>query len=412
MDRPNYLKNYFFNWDAMEVVCNGMSSLEANHYLNGIYDTTQVDEFLNGYGFDVSNPIEIAELFGIFQESLQFIKRYFLKEGNPEGLPLSIPHFLFAITNIEELFLIANGKHSGKLNIEDSLWAAVVLKVMHTILHADKDLRYRYFNVIQTQIFDRFYKYINRDSEDNLFLGKEDYKIPLYDFQTKAQKTRDSIIIKLLHKQENVAEEVFDRIGLRFVTYNRLDALRVIQFLYNNYIVMINNIKPSRSQNNLVDIRAFKDKIKPLIKDTIKNAPTEEEFYQLLEKAVTSSHPPSDKKLVKNNHTLEEYRAIHFTGRQLIKYRNPFMSQFNELRKLALKTDSDLGKKLLSLDTSSVSQDVRFFYPYEIQITDLESHKTNTKGEASHDEYKKLQVISAMKRIFKPIIDFKEIKLP
>jgi uncharacterized protein (TIGR04562 family) len=135
---------------------------------------------------------------------------------------------------------------------------------------------------------------------------------------------------------------------------------------------------------------------------------SEEDFYQNLNSLIADSAPGSDHS-EKNVHSSEEYRAIHFTGRQLIKYRNPFMSSFNEVRKLALKDkESPLSQALLNLDTSAISRDVRFFYPFEVQITDYESHLKNTQGEASHQEYKKAQLRSAMRRIFKPILELKD----
>ena len=410
--RPRYLGEYAFNWETFDVVCSGKSSLDAKNYLTELYDKNQVTNFLNGYGFNITDPVESAELFGIFQEALQFIKRYFLIEGNPEGLDLKVPNYLYGITNISELFLSATGNSQFKLKTEESLWAGVILKVMHTILHADKDLRARYFSTVQQQIFDRFYKFIHRDNENRLFLRNDaGISIPLYDFQTKAKKTRDSIIIKLLHKQENVAEELFDRIGVRIITYNKLDALRVIKFLHTNYVIMINNIKPSRSQNTLVDLNLLRRKVQSLYKETIRKNLDEDDFYQKLNNLIGESSP-GNAQMDKNIHTSEEYRAIHFTGRQLIKYRNPFMSSFNEVRKLALKDkENPLSQSLLGLDTSAISRDIRFFYPFEVQITDYESHMKNTQGEASHNEYKKSQRRSAMKRIFKPILDLKGLKI-
>lgn len=410
--RPSYLNDYAFNWETFDVVCSGKSSLDATNYLTELYDKTQVQNFLYGYGFDISDPIENAELFGIFQEALQFIKRYFLLEGNPDGLDLKVPHYLYSITNISELFLGATGRSSFKLKTEEALWAGVVLKVMHTILHADKDLRYRYFSTIQQQIFDRFYKFIHRDEENRLFLKNDvgGMTIPLYDFETKAKKTRDSIIIKLLHKQENVAEELFDRIGVRIITYNKLDALRVIKFLHKNYVIMINNIKPSRSQNSLVDLNLFRKRIYTLYKEAIRENFSEETFYQRLNRLIEECVPGES--YHDNKYTSEEYRAIHFTGRQLIKYRNPFMTSFNEVRKQALKDkENPISQSILHLDTSPISRDVRFFYPFEVQITDYESHLKNTQGEASHNEYKRAQLKSAMKRIFRPIIELKDIKI-
>ncbi len=410
-ERPDYLSDYAFNWETFDVVCSGKSSLDATNYLTELYEKQQVTEFLNGYGFNITDPVESAELFGIFQEALQFVKRYFLIEGNPDGLEMKVPNYLYTITNISELFLAATGHSNQKLSKEESLWAGVVLKVMHTILHTDKDLRYRYFSTIQQQIFDRFYKFIHRDEENRLFLRNDTgMSIPLYDFQTKAKKTRDSIVIKLLHKQENVAEELFDRIGMRIITYNKLDALRVIKFLHRNHVIMINNIKPSRSQNTLVDLTKLKKKIQTLYKETIRETYTEDVFYQRLNSLIEDCTP--EKHHHENRHSLEEYRAIHFTGRQLIKYRNPFMASFNEVRKLALKDrENPVAQALMNLDTSAISRDVRFFYPFEVQLTDYESHLKNTQGEASHDEYKRSQLRSAMKRIFRPILDIRNMHI-
>lgn len=411
MARPSYLHEYGFNWETFDVVCSGKSSLDATNYLTELYDKQQVTNFLYGYGFDITDPVEAAELFGIFQEALNFIKRYFLKEGNPDGLDLRVPNYLYSITNISDLFLAATGHSSFKLNTEEALWAGVVLKVMHTILHTDKDLRYRYFSTIQQQIFDRFYKFVQRDEQNRLFLKKDGtgMTIPLYDFQTKAKKTRDSIIIKLLHKQENVAEELFDRIGIRIVTYNKLDALKVIGFLQKNYVIMINNIKPSRSQNTLVDLGLLRKRMYTLYKETMRENLTEETFYQKLNHLIEECAPASTTH--ENIHSSDEYRAIHFTGRQLIKYKNPFMSSFNEVRKQALKDkENPVSQALLHLDTSPISRDVRFFYPFEVQITDYESHIKNTMGEASHNEYKRSQLRSAMRRIFRPILEIQGLK--
>ena len=138
--------------------------------------------------------------------------------------------------------------------------AEVILKVVHTILHVDKDLRNKFFKNIQTQIFDRYYRYIQRDSENKLYLGKDgQYDLPLLEFDTKSKKSRDSVIIKLIHKAENVAEELFDRVGIRFVTETRFDCLRVINFLISQGIVVAQNIKPSRSQNSSLILKNLKN---------------------------------------------------------------------------------------------------------------------------------------------------------
>ena len=117
--------------------------------------------------------------------------------------------------------------------------------------------------------------------------------IPIVEFETKAKKTRESIIIKLLHKQENVAEELFDRIGIRVVTEKKVDTLRVIRFMQKNYIIMANNIKPSRSQNSLFDLEEFKKGYNSVVKEALKTNMPEEGFAKQLEEiAVKSAESP------------------------------------------------------------------------------------------------------------------------
>lgn len=407
MERPSYLSKYFFDWELFNVIIGGKSALDSHSFLSPMYDIQQVEKFLEGYGFDPSNPILKAELFGYFQEALQFIKRYFLKEGNDEGLDLQVPNSILRITDVSNLFLMATG-NSKNHSFEDCLWAGSILKVMHTILHADKDLRSNYFQIIQQQIFDRFYKYLKRSPEDDsLFLANNEKSgIPLVDFQTKSKKSRDSVIIKLLHKAENVAEELFDRVGVRFITKNKFDTLRVIKFVQENHVILAHNIKPSRSVNTIVNIDVFKNKHKAIIKEALRSNMPEDIFLKEVTEAIEESSAETARNS-RNSHSLDEYRSIQFTCRQLIFYRNPIISKISELKKLARKEESKISKKIAELDISHLSRDIRFFYPYEIQIVDQESNENNTVGESSHEDYKKAQLKTVVYRVFKDLIEFK-----
>ncbi len=410
MQKPTYLDKYFFDWELFDVILQGTSSLDSGTYVAPIDNRDQAYEFLEAYGFNQNDPVLKAELFGNFQEALQFIKRYFLKEGNPEGLDYSVPNFIHTITEISELLLIVSGKVEG-MSIEDRLWGSIVLKVMHTILHVDKDLRYNYFQVIQQQIFDRFYKFIGRDGEDRITL-KDPYTdevIHLQDFQTKAKKRRDSIIIKLFHKKENVAEELFDRVGVRFVTNSIFDTLKVVKFLYENNIVMPHNLKPSRSLNTIINLQKFKKCYGTTVDMAIRNDLSEDRFVQALQREAAECFPEKLSKEILNNHSFKNYRSIQFTCRQMIRYRNPFMQNFSAVRKEALESlkenpDNEFVKKVCDLDTSSIARDIRFFYPFEVQVVDVENHKVNTEGEASHQKYKKAQLKSAIDRLFASLI--------
>lgn len=414
MSRPDYLQKYLFDWEIFDVVVGGKSALDSKFFMGRMYDEDRVNNFLRGYGLDPNDPVNRAELFGNFQEAMQFIRRYFLKEGNPDGLDLKVPNSLYMLTDIGDLILLATGGLEEESSYEERLWAEIILKVMHTILHADKDLRSNYFSVIQTQIFDRFYKHLTREG-DQLYLGSPEDKgrIPLVAFDTKAKKTRDSIIIKLLHKAENVAEEVFDRIGVRFITKTRFDTLRVVRHLIANNIVIPHNIKPSRSVNTMVDLMTFKRRYAAALKKAMRQNLSEEEFLTLVEHEIRDAHFQKNGVNERNLHTKGSYQSFQFTCRQLVKYKNPFMSEFTQLRKAAKKVqeDNELAQKILAMDASLIARDIRFFYPYEVQIVDMEAHKINTEGEASHAEYKKAQTLSAMRRVFAHLIEYKKIQV-
>ncbi len=413
MKRPSYLSKYLFDWDLIGVMLDGRSAIDSKFFVGQVNNVDEANNFLKGYGLDPNDLVSKSELFGNFQESLQFIRRYFLKEGNEDGLDLRMPSQIYRITDINELFLMAT--QEGPENMEEKLWAEVILKVMHTILHVDKDLRSNYFPEIQKQVFDRFYKYIFREKE-RLYLGikGQDNRVPLVDFETKSKKTRDSVIIKLLHKAENVAEELFDTIGIRFITETKFDTLMVVKFLIENTIVIPHNIKPSRSVNTLVDLEELKSRYRNLLKMALRNNLSEDRFIQAMERECQDCSFESVGGKDRNIHSSDNYQTVQFTARHLINYKNPFLQDFNEVRKVAKdlgEAQTELSKKVLSLDMSLIARDIRFFYPYEVQIVDKEGNKRNTEGEASHLEYKRSQQISAMKRVFDPLLKLKNIKI-
>ncbi len=413
MDRPGYLSEHLYDWELFDVLLGGKSPLDSRSFLGSISGPAQIDEFLKAYGFNPADMVLRSELFGVFQESLQFVKRYYLKNRqNPDGIDLQIPNEFFMMADLKELFLYATVPARSKYP-EEYLWAGIILKVMNTILHADKDIRSNYFSDIQQQIFDRFYAHIHRDRNNNLFLGdaSANERIPLVDFQTKSKKTRDSIIIKLLSKAESMAELLFDRIGVRFVTLTKLDTLAVIRYLLEKNLLIIHNITPSRSRNTLIDMEAFRKRHRALIKRGIKDNLSEDSFLLALQKEAEACPVPVRKNGT-NIHSFDEYRSIQFTCRELIKHRNVFLADFKTVRDFAKQCgpENELARRLLALDLSPLAKDIRFFYPYEVQIVDAENHKINTLGEASHQEYKRAQVRTSMLRLFGPLLDYKGIK--
>ncbi len=385
-----------FRWDILEIIIGGKSSIDS---LNGFSVSTieDSDKFIRSYGFDLENPIEAAECLGHFHEALNFVRRYFLFPENPDGLKLEIPRKILELTDVRDLFLMASLKLPGQsADTTGHLlknWSCAILKVMHTIAHVDQDLRTPHFLEIQRQILDRFYRVIHRDPDGHLFLGEhfeDSSRVNLVAFETKPKKSRDSILLKLLHKPENVAEDIFDRIGIRFITDSKLDCLRVIQFLTDQRIVVPPNIKPSRSRNTLLDLAA--------LKRSIHQVGSELSLSKLQELSEQSANGGED---ALNPHTSSHYRSIQFTCRQLIKLRNPLYDDLKELKGLS-KTNQLLehsSKIVDRIDLKKVQKEIRFFYPYEVQVVDRASHEENERGRSAHSEYKRAQLQTAMKRV-------------
>ena len=72
---------------------------------------------------------------------------------------------------------------------------------------------------------------------------------------------------------------------------------------------------------------------------------------KLLDENVSEEDILSENGQNDNEHSLKDYRAVHFTTRQLIKYQNPFIRELNAIRQLAAKEeDSELASKILSLE--------------------------------------------------------------
>jgi uncharacterized protein (TIGR04562 family) len=381
---------------VLRVLIGGRSFLDTKDGFIGTFRNVHgAENYLGAYGFNLHDPIEKAELQGSLQEAIRFIRSYFLKPGNPEGLALEIPKKIIETKTIPEILLFASSETQTELR----LWACAILRVIHTLSHVDRDIRTHYFTDIQTQILDRFYRQLHRDEAGDLYLGRttdDPYRVNLVRFDVKPKKARDSILMKLLHKPESVAEELFDRVGVRFVTKNRTDAVRVIQYLEHANVVVSANIKPSRSRNTLIRVEEFEAVLKESLPELKAGNLSEAELRQKLEHC---GHPEPN--AVDNPFSSEHYRAIQFTCRQLIKIKNPLSDHIRDLKAAARgKTlDPDLASAIEKVDQKYIQRVARFFYPFEVQVMDEVSHIENEKGRSAHGEYKKAQQRAALIRV-------------
>jgi uncharacterized protein (TIGR04562 family) len=162
------------------------------------------------------------------------------------------------------------------------------------------------------------------------------------------------------------------------------------------------NIKPSRSRNTLIDLEDFRVRMTAVMERAEKGEITEPELVTELEAAAHAPRVNPD-----NPHSSEFYRAIQFTCRQLIKLQNPVHSTLSELKALTKsKTlDEDLQRVVDKIDLKQLQREIRFFYPFEVQIVDAKSDEENEKGRSAHSEYKRAQLQTALRRVMGNLVD-------
>jgi uncharacterized protein (TIGR04562 family) len=361
------LRKYDFNWDFVDVTIGGKSSIDLQQLsINSLDNATK---FLDLYGYDISNSEVKLELKNIFDEAIKFIEEVLIPDPFTKKTYLKIPDEIKNEKDIRNLILISSNRCNDM-----QLWSCAILRVMHTIAHINNDISLKFFPEIQRQILSRIWSAIYVNSDGEKFFGQGDDAIKIYDVEIKAKKERNSVILKLLHKIENVAADVFDNIGVRIITYDKLDVMLILRFLRKSGIFNFCNIKPSRSINHLINLDIFKEIVNKYIKKYIDGEINRQEFEMILKEETELKASIKDIYINDfNKYSSKDYKTIQFTIRQMIRMKYPY--------------------------DSPNSENYSFFFPYEMQIVDLKTHLENMFGRASHEKYKEKQLIAARKRV-------------
>jgi uncharacterized protein (TIGR04562 family) len=309
---------------------------------------SSINDFLSCYGYDWKDISDRQEIENFRLGAIALISEELLLET--ENIPKEIRNQ--ADIRLLMLELSVNTDEKKKQ------WICALLRVMHTLAHSHSYLNSRYSSEIREQILNSFTPYV-KQTNGKVSIGH----IALKAFECRPEKTHRSVAMKLLHKPENVAADIFDWIGLRFVTCNKIDVLRVLSFLREKNIVMFANIKPSRTRNTLLDLKRIEAASKSgldfeKIKDLIEQQPIPNDNLTHQENAFSES----------------SYHSVQFTCRQRIKVKT-----FDGNR-------------------------INFFFPYEIQLIDQKSYQRARSGMASHKEYKRRQRLSIRKRILPHLV--------
>ncbi len=244
-------RNFDFPWPIFKTVLEGSSILDIPRLeLKSMEEATS---FIQAYGFEPSTPEDLELIWSFFDEAIAFIEKALTDPQHPK-----IPEHLRsqkALIDIRRLLLLASGPTAGP----DQLYACAILRVMHVIIHLSQDPRLKYFEEVQNQVLSRLDNYLHVDTTTGVtYLGtreEETHRIKLLFFKKKDRKDRAREIIKLLHKTDSLAEEIYDRIGFRLVTETKFEAIRAVKLMLERNIISVPNIRPGRSRNRLVDLK-------------------------------------------------------------------------------------------------------------------------------------------------------------
>ena len=225
----------------------GTSPIDLRHISLGASNETQ---FLRNYGYDPDCPQEAQKLARFHREAIDFMQRHLCQAPRSCDQSYTIPEEVKPPTSVATLVQWAARSHGHD---EQQAWACAVLRVMHAIAYAEPLAVSPHSDEIQKQILDPYRRHIHRDRQGRLWLGKGDEAVPLIDIQFRQEKARDSLILKLLHKPDNLPHSVYDRVGVRIVTSSPCQALRVLQYIRRYHLANAAHVTPGRSRNTLVE---------------------------------------------------------------------------------------------------------------------------------------------------------------
>lgn len=355
-------QNYTFNLPLFQSLIGGLSSLDVPR-LN-VQSLDDATSFVRAYGFNYEDEEDQKRLWRYHRRAVNFIRNELLEEGEVYPEALSDPDHL---KNLLYLLIYASTQDQKEMSLQK--WACATLKVMHVMVHLDNDLFTYYSNEIQEQLFQPYRDRIHETADGQLFLGLEGESehIPLEKFDVKTFKSSKSSVTKLLAKPEEVAFTLLDKMGIRFVTRHLFDVFRVLRFLMDKNIVSFPHIISDQSNNTLYPMNLFSEVVESLTKEQDLSS---EQLDQLLAQKMEQASARSEYRQKLNAFSSQDYRFIKFITRSLVRV--------------------PMGEGLNPLS---------FFYPYEVQIVDIETYNNNLQGAASHKEYKARQKKRARLRV-------------
>ena len=241
-----------------------------------------------------------------------------------------------------------------------AMCACTILKCMHIIHHLDGRELLFVLPMSDQEVFHIVEEKVYRVIGGMLAAG-----FPVIEF-VGGRKNKDSLITKLLSKQETIAAQIFDKLRFRVVTRSRDDIFPILQYLTKR-LFPFNYVVPGQSINSIFGFRSYFEQtpLRPLLAQLqphLQASAVRDEGYT-----------PSD-----NQFSAESYRIIHLVVDMPVRLPSRILDD-------APASAAPLGNVI--------------FVICEFQIVDRDTEAHNELGDASHDRYKDRQKKAVMRRL-------------
>src|SRR5579859_2733586 len=300
---------------------------------------SEARDFLLAQELKPDDPRDRARMEHVKSEAIAYLRRQF---------EYPIPRPVERAT-VPELLLLAGGRGHR------AMCACTILKCMHIIHHLDGRELLFVLPMSDQEVF-----HIVEEKVYRVIGGMLAGNFPIIEF-VGGRKNKDSLITKLMSKQETIAAQIYDKLRFRVVTRTRDDIFPILQFLTQR-LFPFNYVVPGQSINSVFSFRSYVERssLKPMIS-------------QLQLHGRDDDYTPSD-----NQFSADEYRIIHFVVDMPVRLPKRILDR-------APASAGPLGNVI--------------FVICEFQIVDRDTEAHNEIGEASHAKYKERQKKAVMRRL-------------
>ena len=287
-----------------------------------------VDAFLRVHGYDVEDARDLARL-----DTLRDRCADYLRTEHRYRLPQEL-----MTASVADLFAYAAGQRGRR---QGRSYACMMLKTLHVVHHLEARELGQHLPLSAAEVAHLMEARVSACVQD---LRAEGLRI--LDF-SGGQKSRASLITKLLAKEDTIAAQIHDRVRFRLVVEERDDLALLVDQLARR-LFPFNYVVPGHSRNDLVDPALWHNMESP--------APYPGEDG-------AAAGPPV------NEFSGKTYQVINLVADIPLRVPPEVM---------ALRSgERDLGRIIFSL--------------VEMQLVDAATARRNEQGDNNHEEYKNRQ---------------------